>query len=242
MSEFTTEPITLKYWGGRGLMEVPRQLLAAAGKFPPADYTDMRCTEPASDLDANLGRMPICVIGDRSIGQSSAINLTLAMTCGLMGDSALDAGEIQNISEHLKEMNTAYRTICPYGSEPTEEQNDKWFDSGASDVSGTADRAGYGTRYLTWFMGRIENTLGSNGFAVGGKLSLADILLYNTFMEHLTDSEAGDIPQWKREPFGSTARINSKLASHPKIAACCNTVANNTNIQKWLAMRGPQGF
>jgi hypothetical protein len=186
--------------------------------------------------------MPICQIGEKFVGQSNAINLTVAMTCGLMGDSIMDSGQIMNIGEHIKEMNTAYRTVCPYGSEPTAEQNDKWIDGGATDVSGAADRSGYGTRYLTWFMARIETTLGSNGFAVGNKLSLADILLYNAFMEHLKDSEAGDMPQWKREPFGSTARINAKLASHPKLAACCSSVSNNANIQKWLAMRGPQGF
>lgn len=26
--------ITLKYWNGRGLMEIPRMLLAIGGKFP----------------------------------------------------------------------------------------------------------------------------------------------------------------------------------------------------------------
>jgi hypothetical protein len=49
-------------WGGRGLMEVPRMLLAARGKFPPGDYTDMRCTEPASDLEANLGIFYIYIL------------------------------------------------------------------------------------------------------------------------------------------------------------------------------------
>jgi len=34
MSAFSNSAITLKYWNGRGLMEVPRMLLAIAGKFP----------------------------------------------------------------------------------------------------------------------------------------------------------------------------------------------------------------
>ena len=34
MSAFSNSAITLKYWNGRGLMEVPRMILAIAGKFP----------------------------------------------------------------------------------------------------------------------------------------------------------------------------------------------------------------
>lgn len=34
MSVFSNSAITLKYWNGRGLMEVPRMILAIAGKFP----------------------------------------------------------------------------------------------------------------------------------------------------------------------------------------------------------------
>lgn len=53
-------PIHLKYWNGRGLMEVPRMLLAAAGKT--GTYTDGRYSAPEGDLTANLGRMPICQV------------------------------------------------------------------------------------------------------------------------------------------------------------------------------------
>ena len=149
------------------------------------DYTDGRYSVPDGDLTANLGRMPLAVVGDASIGQSAAINYYLATECGLMGKSSLEAAQIISISEHLKEMNTAYRTIVPWGAEPSKDALDKWFDQGATDVTGTADRAGQPTRYLTWWMGRIEAVLGSSGFAVGDSLSLADVLLYNVFSEHL---------------------------------------------------------
>jgi len=129
--------------------------------------------------------MPLAIVGDASIGQSAAINYYLATECGLMGKSSLEAAQIISISEHLKEMNTAYRTIVPWGAEPSKDALDKWFDQGATDVTGTADRAGQSTRYLTWWMGRIEAVLGSSGFAVGDSLSLADVLLYNVFSEHL---------------------------------------------------------
>ena len=43
---------------------------------------------------------------------------------------------------------------------------------------------------LNWYMGRIERLVGTSGFAVGSKISLADISFYNIFGETLLDSEA----------------------------------------------------
>ena len=84
-----------------------------------------------------------------------------------------------------------------------------WFDQGSTDASGTADMASRATRYLTWWMGRIENSLtGKNGAAVGDSLSLADVLMYNTFAEHMKDSEcAADFAAWKKGAFGDKVRF-----------------------------------
>merc|ERR1719453_1429607 len=142
-------------------------------------------------------------------------------------------------------MRQVYYKLVPYGSNPTAETLTKWFTEGAADVTGPADRAGYDTRFATWWCGRIEACLGSQGFAVGTTLSLADVLLYNTFAEILQESEVhdgADMPAFKREPFGDKAAVDKLLAVHPKIAACCASVAANENIQKWLATRGKQAF
>jgi len=45
--------LQLKYWDGRGLMEVPRTLLAIAGKFPGDDYVDGRYTTVSAALAAS---------------------------------------------------------------------------------------------------------------------------------------------------------------------------------------------
>jgi len=234
--------ITLKYWNGRGLMEVPRMILAIAGKFPGDDYTNGKYDSPPEGLEANLGRMPVLQVGDDSIGQSAAINFYVAVENGLMGTSNLEAAKIISIHEHLKEMVTAWRTVAAYGTAMTEEQENKWFDEGATDSTGTAVRDGYSTRYLTWWLGRIENALGNHGFAVGSNLSLADVLLYNIFAEVLRPEEAGEVAEFKRAPFGNLARTQAKLANYPKVKASCDAVAANANIQKHLATRGVQGF
>lgn len=216
-------------------------MLAVAGKFA-GDYTDGRYSESPGDLTHNLGRMPYLEVSGEGVGQSTAINFYLATELGLMGSSTLEAARIISIQEHLKELNTAYRAIVPFRSEPTEEGLDKWFTAGATDFTGAAAFKGQGSRYLRWWMARIEACLGDAGYAVGSKLSLADVVIYSFFGDHLTAEQAGALPAYAREPFGNKARTDAALAKHPKLQACVQAVANNENIQKYLANRGVQGF
>lgn len=236
--------ITLSYWNGRGLMEVPRLLLAIAGKFP-GDYDDRRLNEPpSSGLEANLGRMPIASVGDNTIGQSVAINYFIAAEVGLAGSNAFETAQILSVGEHIKEMMKAFRDLVPYGTEPTEEKLDTWFTTGATDATGPADRAGYSTRFAKWWFGRIEASLtGTNGFAVGNSVTLADVLIYNAFAEVLRDEEAKpDFAAYRRVPFGDKARTDAALASCPRLLASIAAVANHPNAQRWFATRGVQDF
>eukprot|EP01039_Chlorochromonas_danica_P000623 gene623-678_t len=242
MSSLDVSKIALGYWNGRGLMEVPRMLLAVAGKFA-GDYVDGRHENPTGDLTHNLGRMPILQLGDgNSVGQSAAINYYLASELGLMGKNHLEAAHIIGVQEHLKEVITAYRTLAPWGVEPTTEALDKWFDTGATDAEGPADGSKRTERFLPWFMGRIEKALDDKGFAVGDSLSLADVLIYNVFGEYLSEENGPSLPVWRREAFGSKARTDAALAKHPKLQASVQAVANNANIKKYLESRGVQGF
>lgn len=88
----------------------------------------------------------------------------------------------------------------------------------------------------------MERLVG-DGYAVGGKLSLADVLLFNALADSLTAEDAkGELPAHRREPFSSLARTNAALAQHPRIAKIVANVGAHANVQKWLAMRGKQGF
>jgi glutathione S-transferase len=243
--------LTLKYWGGRGLMEVPRLMLAMAGKFPGADYTDARFSDAsaAGDLDANLGRMPVAevVAADGTvtvIGQSAAINHYVASENGLLGASALEAAQILAISEHIRELGLAYSKVVPYGATPTDAELDDFFTNAeAADATGVADRTKADKRQLLWFMGRLERLVGGAGFAVGGKLSLADALIFNKFGDSLAESETlAPLPQHRREAMGSAARMAAALAKHPKLSAIVQAVGKHPNVAKWMATRGPQGF
>lgn len=94
--------LTLKYWNGRGLMEVPRLLLAISGKFPTTDYTDSRHNAPAENLEANLGRMPVVATPEGSVGQSIAINYYIASTNNLLGTTPLEGARIISVQAHVQ--------------------------------------------------------------------------------------------------------------------------------------------
>ena len=140
-------------------------------------------------------------------------------------------------------MGLAYRTLVPYGEEPAADKAELWFEGGPTDVLGTADKSRRGDRYLRWWAGRIEEALDTEGFAVGSALSLADLVLYNAFAEVVRDEEVDvAFPPYRRVPFGDKARTDALLATHPRLKASCEAVATNTNFQKWLNVRGTQGF
>jgi len=236
--------ITLKYWNGRGLMETPRIMLAIAGKAPGAGYTDERAngTADAGDsFNCNLGRMPVlsCDLGD--IGQSAAINFFVASECGLMGSNTFETAQIISFAEHLKELSDSYRKLVPYGTEPSEENVTKFFDSNeATDFTGPSDMGKRNERFLKWYLGRLSVIVGE-GFAVGGKLSLADVQIFCMFGDNLSAAEC-DLPAHRIECFGSKARTDAALAEFPKIKAIVENVANHDKVKHWLATRGKQGF
>jgi len=179
-----------------------------------------------------------------SVGQSVAINYIIATHTNLLGSNPGEAAQILAFGEHIKELREKYTSMVPYGTEPTAQALDTFFDDAtASDTTGPADGSKRGSRCLLWFMGRMEKLVGADGFAVGGKLSLADIQIFNAFADSLTAEQAlGDLPVHRREPFGSLARTQAALAKHPNLAKVVETVANNANIKKWMETRGKQGF
>ena len=78
---------------------------------------------------------------------------------------------------------------------------------------------------MQWYMNRIETICG-DAFAVGGKLSLVDLLIYNKLAEVLTDSEIPrpDFPAGRRYPFGNKEATDAALQQYPKLSAIIASV------------------
>jgi len=228
--------LVLEYWSGRGLAEVPRTLFALNGKFPPADYQDWRASgAPAAHLPnvaENLGRMPVFYDNGHIIGQSGAIWRHVARINNLYGADVYEAGRIDSIVETVKELSDAFSRLIPYGNTfddaKKQEIRDAWF---TSPVPTKREEP----RHLLWYLQFLEKVVGADGFAVGGKVSLADAVIYNKFGEDASEVKGGG-------PFGDAAAMAKVLESYPKLQKIVATFRANPNIQKWLAQRGPQGF
>ena len=67
---------------------------------------------------------------------------------------------------------------------------------------------------------------GRDTFAVGGKLSLADLLIYNKLAEVLTDAEIPrpEFPASRRYPFGNKEATEAALQDYPKVSAIIASV------------------
>ena len=236
--------LTLHYWGGRGLAEPARVMLAIAGK----SFTDARHdAPPATGLDANLGRLPVLdvvVDGKKTvIGQSLSIWYYVASECGLLGDSPLEAAQIICLVKHIEEMGEVVAKAVPWGTAPTPESLASLFDDAtATDYSGPADGSKRASRNVLWHAKRLEGIVGTGGFAVGNKISLADVLIHNRFGDSLPEAGNEKIASFMREPLKSLAHTQKLLASCPNLSQIVQNVANHAEVKKWLETRGPQGF
>jgi len=237
--------LSLAYWGGRGLGEISRQMMTVSG----TDFTDDRRPGPTAgdNVEANLGRLPVLSIPQPDgsveyIGQSSAVNYYVAKHCGMMGTNDVEAAKIMMLCAHVADMKTAFTNVWPYGGEtPEGDWQGKWFDS----PEDTDDRS---QRFLRWYLKRIEPLVGADGFAVGGKYSLADATMYNLLGESCPDLPDklyhGATSDRHKTPFGSdfsrTEAVMKEVA--PKMLAIVLKWRDNENLQTYLKNRGPQAF
>lgn len=160
----------------------------------------------------------------------------------MLGSTTLETAQVLGMCEHLKELAGAFRSVVPWGTEPTPEALNAFFDTNeATDFTGPADRNKMGQRKLLWFLGRLEAQAPGDGFLVGGKLSLADVVLFDLFANSLTPEQC-DLPAHRRESFACNARTAAALSKHPKLRAVVANVGDNSNLRSWLATRGKQGF
>lgn len=231
--------LRLVYWPARGLVESARMMCAISGTTFVDERHPTGCDETV--IDANLGRMPVLVTPEGvSIGQSAAINNYIASTQGFLGSSPTEAAQVVNWMESITELNAVWSKLVPYGTEPSAEAYAAFFDDNtAADVTGVADRAAASKRAARWFLGRLERLTSSHGpFAVGNKLSLADVALFRLLGDVVARDETNkDVPAYRLEPYGSAERTAALLTSFPKISAIVENVRANKNLQAYLAAR-----
>ena len=164
-------------------------------------------------FDANLMRLPILEVGSEQIGQSRAIERYVAKDLGLMGKGKIQEAQIDAYCEHIRDLRDAYSKVRGNPFAPAtpeiEEAKEKWFSE----------------TMPTW-MKKIETVTGDNGFAVGDKMSLADIVLYCALTQAFSDAD----------------KASASFADCEKISAVLENVGGNKGVQKWLETRPDNKF
>jgi glutathione S-transferase len=218
--------LELKYFGARGAAETARVILALA----EAEYTDTRFeiapgsfeapefkkAKESGDLDANLGRAPLLVVDGAQIGQSKAIERFLAKKFGFMGDSDIEAAQIDCIAEHCRDVKDAQakKGFSMFTRDKTDEEKaeskKEWYETDMPAMLEKLEKA-------------VALTSGKAGYAVGEKITYADIAIFSLIKDCTIKSDEKD-----------TLKAAENCALLLSIA---DKIASESNVSKWIESR-----
>lgn len=221
----------LKYFDARGAAETARIILALADE----EYTDTRFeikpgtmeapaftqAKESGDLDMNLGRAPLLITDEGTIGQSKAIERYLAKKFNFMGSSDIEAAQIDCIAEHCRDVKDAAsrKGFSFFTRDKTDEEKGiakkEWFENDMPIMLEKIEKA-------------LEATSGESGFSVGKTTSYADVAIFSLLKDCTMQTEAED-----------TLKAAEKCE---KLLAIANRIANDKNVLKWIESRPTTTF
>ena len=108
-----------------------------------------------------MDRAPVLVYKGTSIGQSKSMERFLAKKLGFAGANEIEEAQIDQISEHVRDIRTKYADARV----------------GKTGDELEAAKATFIAEALPVWMEKLEKTLPGTNFAVGDKMSLADVYI-----------------------------------------------------------------
>lgn len=221
-SDTASDSFVLRYFDGRGVAETARMIFVVAGKefedmrYPvsfgtPGDFSTIKRDEFDADkasgkLDIAFGKVPILESGNFRLPQSKAIERYLAKRFGMMGSTPEEEAWVDAVHEHIRDINDAYSKKGLFFMKDLEKKAEiqkKWFEE-----------------ELPAFLAKLEQAIpGEAGFAVGSKVSLADVAIFKL----LSDTFDRD--------------VSSTYDGHQKLKAIVKNLAKHEGLQKWIAGR-----
>lgn len=214
----------LVYFNVRGLAETSRILLALGGEEYedfryPLEVIDMSKHEMKKEefdndkaegkLSLSLNKVPALEVDGVTIPQSKAIERFLARRFNMMGENELDAARIDSICECVRDFKDMYQKVRFLPEAERSEGMNQWF-----------------TVTLVERLGLLENLLGQEGFSVGDKLSLSDVVLFCFITQFFDNKEAA---------------YNATLAA-PRLRKIVDSVSQNEKVVTWLKERPVTDF
>ena len=125
----------------------------------------------------------------------------------MMGENELEALRIDSICECIRDFKDAYQSVRK--ADNKEQAMNEWF-----------------TKTLVEKLGLLENIVDGEGYSVGNKLSLSDVVMFAFITQFFDNKEAS---------------LNATLAT-PKIRSVVDNVATVPQIVSWLEKRPVTGF
>jgi len=209
----------LTYFAAKGLMEPVRIMLAISGteieeERLPIDFAtyarpEFDAMKAEGKFVVNMGRVPILTVDGATIGQSKTIGRFLAKRVGMAGANEVEEATVDMIGEHIRDIKDNYgKAKGALKDAELKEAKAKWVGE-----------------VLPVEMAKLEQTFGSAGFAVGSKMSFADIevfsLLCDYFDADLLPAAAASIsacPKISASVAAVTAASAAYMASRPAYA------------------------
>ena len=122
----------------------------------------------------NMDRAPTFTIDGVTFGQSKTIDRFIARKYGFMGATDIEGAQIDMLTEHCRDVRQKYADVR----------------AGKKDDDLAAAKTAFvGTDLATWAAKIEKCVVGTDGFTVGDKLSLADITFYLLVKDHFDDKE-----------------------------------------------------
>jgi len=213
----------LNYFNVRGLAETSRILMAIGDeeyedfRYPltVVDMSTYQMTKDEFDEDkangkllGSMNKVPFLEVDGVTIPQSKTIERFLARRFNMMGDNDLQAAQIDAVCECVRDIKDMYQKIRGLPDDEKPEGMNKWF-----------------TETLVERLTLLENQLG-DGFSVGGRLSLSDVVLFAFITQFFDNKEAS---------------YNATLAT-PKLRSIVDGVSQNEKVVAWLNNRPVTDF
>jgi hypothetical protein len=114
-------------------------------------------------------------VDGKQIGQSKTIERFIAKQTGLLGSNDIEAALIDMVTEHIRDIKQAY--------------NDAKAGKKGEELYAAKTEFITNPEKLPSWISKLESTLNGDGYAIGSKLSLADVSIYSFICEFFDDKE-----------------------------------------------------
>lgn len=221
----------LTYFDIRGLAETARFLF----KVSKTEFKDTRLTlafgtpgdfstisrpefdemKEKGELDVSLGKVPFLTVDGVKVGQSKAIERFVAKEVGMMGSSAVEGAQIDQLAETVRDIKDAYQAVKrTQGEEEKKAALDKFFSEGLVEWLQIAEKS---------------IPAGPGPWLVGSKISYADIVFYAFIAA-------------PKGFFDRADEAKAAFQSCPRLKAAMDATDANADLQAWIKERPESMF